>query len=57
MMTLNNVSIKMHHIEENNDIEKIKYMIAFTCGYNTTYFNEELKEEMKDFDLRFNFEV
>ena len=45
------------HMEENNDIEKIKYMIAFTCGYDTTYFNEEMKEEMKDFDLRFNFEV
>lgn len=43
------------HIEENNDIEKIKYMIAYTCCLNTDYFNEEMKKELKDFDLKFEF--
>lgn len=43
------------HIEENNDVEKIKYMITYACGFDTTYFNVDLKEELKDFNIIFNF--
>lgn len=43
------------YIENNNDIEKIKFMIAYTCGNDVVNFNEYVKEELKDFDLKFNF--
>lgn len=41
--------------ENNDDAEEVKFLLCKICGYDTNFFNEDVKEKHKDFNLSFSW--